>query len=564
MKLFLALLGASRGLLAAAAIASLIYGAASILLLSVINSALMALPEGLGGFLGRFALLAALMVAAQMAAGILFMQLSQRTQANLRKHISACVIKAPYRRLEEAGSGPIHGMLADDTSNVSSFFVSLPVLIGNSVAVIGGLAYLAWLSPTTFGVACAVLAAGIAGYHLNHKQVIRYLRTASEEQDKLFNHFDAMYLGSKELKLNRHKSNEFESGVLRTAIEQVRANRAKGLSLFSVSASWGRFLFFVLIGVALFYPAWRGTFEAATATGYVLVFLYIMAPLENLLNNVPVFNIARVSAARIEALTSRLRNEESAALQHHPRPAVGVELRGVTHSYYREQDDDVFTLGPIDLSFRPGEVVFLVGGNGCGKTTLAKLLLGLYIPDQGEIRADGLVVTPSSRDDYRQLFSAIFPDFHLFDSLLGVTTAELDAEANAWIDKLHLQHKVQVRDGAFSTRDLSQGQRKRLALVAACLEDRPFLVFDEWAADQDPAFKEVFYREILPFLRARNKTVLVISHDDRYFDAGDRIIRMEEGRVVADSGAAARAVGASTAAREARRDAYPAPADVSA
>lgn len=535
MKLFLALLGASRGLLGAAALASLVYGAASIMLLALINATLAALPDAGPEYLWRFAGIALLMVAAQMGAAVLFMHLSQRTQAHLRRYIAARVIAAPYRRLEETGSGQVRGMLADDTNNVSTFFVSLPVLIGNTVAVLGGMGYLAWLSPTTFGVACAVLAAGMAGYHLNHKRVIRYLRSASDEQDRLFGHFDAMLAGAKELKLNRSKSSDFESGVLRDSIDAVRRDRAKGLSLFAVSASWGRFLFFVLIGVALFYPAWRGDFQVTTATGYVLVFLYIMAPLENLLNNVPVFNVARVSAARIEQLTRTLDSTEHAATGDAAARASRVRLAGITHSYYREQDDDIFTLGPINLEFAPGEVVFLVGGNGCGKTTLAKLLLGLYVPESGQILVDDVAVTPATRDAYRQRFSAIFPDFHLFDSLMGLPKDGLDALANDWLAKLHLSHKVQVRAGSFSTRALSQGQRKRLALVAACLEDRPFLVFDEWAADQDPAFKEVFYCEILPTLRAQGKTVLVISHDDRYFGVGDRLLKMEEGQVVQET-----------------------------
>ncbi|MGB8129136.1 MAG: hypothetical protein WCG81_05045 [Candidatus Angelobacter sp.] len=78
---------------------------------------------------------------------------------------------------------------------------------------------------------------------------------------------------------------------------------------------------------------------------------------------------------------------------------------------------------------------------------------------------------------------------------------------------------------------LSQGQRKRLALLTAYLEDRPVYVFDEWSADQEPVFREVFYRHLLPALRDRSKTVVVISHDDRYFDVADRVIQLEYGRI---------------------------------
>jgi len=179
-----------------------------------------------------------------------------------------------------------------------------------------------------------------------------------------------------------------------------------------------------------------------------------------------------------------------------------------------------------------------VGGNGCGKTTLAKVVTGLYLPESGVIRANGTVVEAVAQAAYRQLFSAVFSDFHLFESLLHAADSEIDGMANDWLHKLHLDHKVKVEAGAFSTRDLSQGQRKRLALIAACLEDRPVMVFDEWAADQDPLFKDFFYYEILSELKARGKTLLVISHDDRYFAVADRMIKMERGQIIECSTAA--------------------------
>jgi putative ATP-binding cassette transporter len=155
----------------------------------------------------------------------------------------------------------------------------------------------------------------------------------------------------------------------------------------------------------------------------------------------------------------------------------------------------------------------------------------LYNPEQGEVLLDGQIVTDTERDDYRQLFSAVFSDFYLFESLLENDSPELEAKGNALIKKLNLHHKVKIENGAFSTQALSQGQRKRLALVVAYLEDRPFYLFDEWAADQDPAFKDIFYKELLPELTARGKTVLVISHDDRYFHLADRLLKMDNGHL---------------------------------
>src|SRR5207248_1747016 len=189
-----------------------------------------------------------------------------------------------------------------------------------------------------------------------------------------------------------------------------------------------------------------------------------------------------------------------------------------------------FRLGPIDLSLARGELVFVAGGNGSGKTTLAKLLVGLYAPADGEVRLNGRPV--GDREQYRQLFSAVFANGHLFDRLLGVQAAELADGAGDYLTRLELGHKVRVEGGKFSTTDLSQGQCKRLALLTAYLEDRPVYVFDEWAADQDVHYREIFYTRLLADLIARGKTVVVISHDDRYYHLGDRIVKLESGKLV--------------------------------
>jgi putative ATP-binding cassette transporter len=178
--------------------------------------------------------------------------------------------------------------------------------------------------------------------------------------------------------------------------------------------------------------------------------------------------------------------------------------------------------------------VFIVGGNGSGKSTLAKLITGLYIPEAGEIRLDEELITEQNREWYRQHFSVVFSDFYLFDELWGLENSGLDSKVQEYLKVLQLDHKVKVTNGKFSTTALSQGQRKRLALLTAYLENRPIYLFDEWAADQDPAFKKIFYTELLTKLRDQGKTVLVISHDDRYFHLADRIVKLEYGKVEFD------------------------------
>jgi putative ATP-binding cassette transporter len=156
------------------------------------------------------------------------------------------------------------------------------------------------------------------------------------------------------------------------------------------------------------------------------------------------------------------------------------------------------------------------------------------LPETGEIRFNGRPVTDENREYYRQRFSMVFFDFYLFESLFGLEAPKLDEQAREYLTLLQLDHKVEIKDGVLSTTDLSQGQRKRLALLTAYLEDRPIYVFDEWAADQDPLFKEIFYYRLLPDLKAKGKTIMVISHDDRYYNVADRIIKLECGRIDSD------------------------------
>jgi putative ATP-binding cassette transporter len=217
---------------------------------------------------------------------------------------------------------------------------------------------------------------------------------------------------------------------------------------------------------------------------------------------------------------------------HHPgqRHQPG-DMPPPPHHLHPPDDEKGFLLGPISLTLLPGQITFIVGGNGSGKSTLAKLITGLYPPRTGSIYLDGVLITDQNREWYRQHFSAIFTDFYLFDSYLGFNHSDLDQEVENYLRQLQIDHKVQVRDGVLSTTNLSQGQRKRLALLTAYLEDRPVYLFDEWASDQEPQFRDLFYRQSLVKLKERGKAVVVITHDDRYFHLADQIIKLDYGKV---------------------------------
>ncbi len=544
MRLFLFLFRTSRWLLVAALIASLVSGFGSALMVSLINQALTAGREELAAVGMQFAGVALLVLVTRWASETLFAHLSQRTLASMRMHISRLMLEAPYRHIETHGSARLLAVLTDDVRTVSDFFVALPNFTMHGAVVAGCLAYLGFLSWQVFLFAIVITVLGALGYHFAHVRALFHLRQSRLEQDELFKHFRALCDGAKELRLHRPRRQAFLSQLLRRSIEAVRAHHTRGMTIYAASESWGNFLFFVFIGLVLFVLSRVFIVAPEVMSGYALVFLYMVLPMDSLLMAIPSINRTRVALERVDKGTAGLINRDAPADEGESWDAgeqrfESLRLAGVTHSYRREQEDGAFLLGPVDLEIRRGEIVFLIGGNGSGKTTLAKLLVGLYAPEDGQVVVNGRVVTEEERDGYRQLFSAVFSDFFLFERLLGLGAGDLDEQVRRWLRELQLDRKVTVERGALSTTELSQGQRKRLALLVAYLEDRPFYVFDEWAADQDPAYKAIFYTRLLPDLRARGKTVLVITHDDRYFHVADRCVELEAGQLRAPVSAAA-------------------------
>ncbi|SAK43757.1 siderophore biosynthesis related ABC transport protein [Caballeronia hypogeia] len=544
-RLIIALLTRSRRAFGVALVACVLNGVASVMLVATLNRALSAPASSDGTLAWRFALCAVVALCTRVVSGVLFARLSQDTMAQLREHVARRVAAAELRDVERIGAAPVQSVLTDDATNVSMLFFALPNIVMHGSIVFGCLGYLAWLSWPVCLLALTAIVTGSLGYHLGDRRAIASLQAAGQSQDKLFGYLGALFAGAKELKLHRARLRQFVDGQLGAAIGEVRDHRRRAFSAYAVGVGWIIFLFYGFLGAAAFWPSLGVRANAGATAGYVVVFLFMLVPLDGLLNNIPTLNAARVSLTRIEKVMAEFGSVSVATAEQtsstHDARFRTLTMRGVTHAYFHERDERMFRIGPVDLTLSPGELVFIVGGNGSGKTTLAKVLTGLYEPESGVIEIDGMPVTEGERAAYRERFTAVFNDFHLFDGLLGIvdpsdaSRAAADARANALVAKLALDHKVQVIDGAFSTRSLSTGQRKRLALVVAYLEDRPLYLFDEWAADQDPAFKAVFYEQLLPELRSRGKTVIVVTHDDRYFPIADRVLKLENGVVASET-----------------------------
>ncbi|HEX8719949.1 MAG TPA: cyclic peptide export ABC transporter [Pyrinomonadaceae bacterium] len=518
-------------------VTGILSGLSNTALIAVINTALNR-GLALGGWLvWAFVGLGLLLVLSRFASSSLLAYMSSKATFELNMMLSRRVLAAPLRRLEELGAHRLLASITGDVAAISSILPILPAIIINGAIVVGCLAYLGWLSWQLLIGLLVIMAAGIFTYRIPLGQSMMVARIMRKQGDTLYQHYRAMVEGTKELKLHRGRGDAFYYRLFMPTAANMARLSFKTSMLQAVSVSWGTLLSFLPIALVIFLAPRVTSVSTEVLTGYTLIILYMSGPLQAIIGMLPTLTHASVAVDKIASLGLPQETAAGGPPQQAPQPAPAwdrLTLEGVTHTYYREKEDGSFTLGPIDLTLRPGELVYLIGGNGSGKTTLAKLISGLYAPESGGVRFNGRPVTDETREAYRQNFTVLFSDFFLFDSLLGFNPADLDERARRHLAELQLDHKVQVKDGKLSTTDLSQGQRKRLALLNAFLEDRPIYIFDEWASDQDPVFKGVFYHQILPELKARGKTVVVISHDDRYYDLGDRIVKLEYGKLVYD------------------------------
>lgn len=518
-------------------LAGIVSGLAHAGLIALINTAL-ARSGSPGALLGwAFASLCLSVAAFDFLSEAVWIRLVQRALFDFRLALCRRILSLPLRQLEELGPARILATLTGDVSAVTESLGVVPYLCTHLVMVLGCLLYLGWLSGTVLAGVLVFMAFGIVTYQLPIARGMRFRARAREASDALFDHLRGLTDGAKELKMNAPRRHAFLERQLERTSARLQRDDSIAYTIFAAGSTWGRVLFLLVTGLIIFVLPRFMAISPPVILGYCLTLIQMMAPLDGILATLPKLSYAAVAGKKVEQLGLSLEmspREEDHGPKAVPSPEWNrLELQQITHSY-RGEEGLSFKLGPIQLTFESGELVFLTGGNGSGKTTLAKLLLGLYTPESGEILLDGERIAEGNSDRYRQLFSTVFADFFIFRELVGLDASSGDHSALQYLDRLQLMGKVQIHDGVLSTTDLSQGQRKRLALLTAYLDDRPIYFFDEWAADQDPLFKEIFYCQLLPELKERGKTVFVISHDDRYFHVADRVIKLTNGRVEHD------------------------------
>jgi putative ATP-binding cassette transporter len=437
--------------------------------------------------------------------------------------------------LERIGKSEVLKAVTNEATIIADSGELMISLMHASIILLFGMLYVAWLSLPAFFLTLIASIVGVAVVQMNRSMWLNWMRATKDKEIEFLSYITEAIDGFKETKLNRRRLEELGRDIERCSNE-ISELSLKTEALLNQNSILAQSTFYVLIGTVIFLlPQFMMTdptviMEITTAT------LFIISPLRVIVGNVQYLTRANEATRAVLNLERAL--DEGHEEARHGKPLdlpllppsfETITLDQVTFSY-NHGNQEKFPFGPVAFTVNAGEIVFIIGGNGSGKSTMLKVIAGLYPPDTGTILVDGMSVKNHDVQSYRELFTAVFADFHLFSKLYGLGGTD-DRLILQLIKTMQLEKKVGYSDGRFTTLDLSTGQRKRLGLIVSILDRKPIFIFDELAADQDPEFRKFLYEELLPQLRDQGGTIIAATHDDRYFHVADKVIKLEYGKV---------------------------------
>ncbi len=435
---------------------------------------------------------------------------------------------------DKLGRGRLYNLVAKETNHLSVTFPLIVDAAQQMILLAISLLFLLYLSPAAFIIFLATVGAAVFGYKVIDNRYRRILTLVERMQAQMLDAVVDIIEGCKELRLNSKRSNAVAVAY------RKRSNVLERLLVRSVE-HWvslillGSLATFAMLGVVVFAFPQYVSGHVAVMFQIIPVLLFCMGTLSKTVAQSPMFLRAEVGLQSIIAVDRELSEGASISTDQARQSArafvdfTEISFNGLSFSY-NAKDPEAYSVGPLDLTMTRGEVVFLVGGNGSGKSTTLRTITGLYPAQTGWIGVDDAVVSGTAVAGYRELFSSVFVDFHLFDRLYGYEHVD-PGRVNRLIAEWGLTDKVSFDNGQFNRLHLSTGQRKRLALIAALIEDRPVYVFDEWSAEQDVHHREYFYRTFIPSLREQGKLVIATSHDEKYWNVADRVVKLDLGKV---------------------------------
>ena len=483
--------------------------------------------------------------------------LVEEIMRKLRVRIITKLSQTDLRFIETSGRGYIFNRLTQDTALISSTAVLLFASMESAVMLAGAMVYLVWLDPVGALMTIVATALGVLFYLRKRKQIMLSFTNATDRENEFVDYFLQQIEAFKELKINRTKA---------LALLEIQVEKARAVELEKVHAGkstttvvvFSQVWFYILLGIIIFVLPTLGNTPVDNVVKLTTAILFIIGPIEMLVSALPNYMRTDVAISRLkeleEMIDKAIPRESTDENRNSSENFKAIQFNNVSFAYRKrtsnenvkgsakaekrkrrrlydpnaaQQDEVEFALGPLSFTINAGEIVFLIGGNGSGKTTLLKLLTGLYSPDSGTIRAFDNLVGSNNYQTYRELYTTIFSDFYLFKELFGM--GQIDSQQlSQWLEVMELKGLTALEGNRWTNTELSTGQRKRLAYVNSLIDNKKIYVFDELASDQDPDFRDFLYRRLLPDLRNDGKTIFAATHDDRYFDTADRLLKLDK------------------------------------
>lgn len=461
----------------------------------------------------------------------IMIEFSQNFFWRIRMDVIEIILKANYSQLNKMRE-KVHSALTHDVGVLAGASLMLIQFISSSVISISCLVYIAILSAPLFWLTILTIFSGVVVYLIRSKSASALFRRTRDLENSFMKHFLDILSGFKQIHLDPKKGTAiFEDKIRDVAKDSYKNNIFANVSFLNNQIT-GQVFFYILVGFVLLFYYKIPDIPTAHLVSYVFILLYLLNSIQSVMNIIPMVVRAKISAVRLTKLRVELEERD------YVNVVSNIEITREDFQYiqlsnvgFKYDSDEQFEIGPMNFSIKTGDVIFIYGGNGSGKTTFINLLLGLISTSSGQIEFNGSILNDSNYGHFRAHFAVVLSDFYLFDEFYGIENIDFE-KAMEYLIVFELEGKVIITEKGFSTTDLSTGQRKRLALIAALLENKPILVLDEWAADQDPFFRKKFYMDIIPRLVEEGITVIAVTHDDAYYQIAERLYKMEHGKLM--------------------------------
>jgi len=410
--------------------------------------------------------------------------------------------------------------------------------INAGIILVCGILYLFWISPIAAIAILTVLTMLVLFYIYRNNIIEKDLNRVRDLQNTYYTYLQDLINGFKELKMSvLRNENMFHKFIRRNRQEGKILGRKAALK-YADNELVGSYSFYVLLGFIIFGLPRAMNIELTYVASFVVTILYLLGPITIIVGLAPRLTHLKIAYERIaqledEVATNAQRENTFGDMSEINETFYSLRFENLKYSYGGQRN---FTVGPVNLEFKPGEVVFITGGNGSGKSTFVNLLTGLYRPHSGSIYLNGERITEDRYHYYSNQMSSIFTDSYLFKANYDdYNLQEMHNRMGSYIDLMQLKEVITIdQEKDIIDSKLSKGQQKRLLMIYALMENRHIFVLDEWAAEQDPMFRRYFYEQLIPELKQRGKTVIAVTHDDQYFDCADRVIKFDLGKIVED------------------------------